>query len=84
MLKVIADRDVRSLGSQREGKEGKDMGVPMKASGEEKAQPIGSLQLALAPSSNDTWESMYRGLDIFSSPRLMGCSCGNGMVKEGL
>ena len=30
------------------------------------------------------WESRYEGLDIFSSLRLMGCSCGNGMVKGGL
>ena len=29
------------------------MGVPVKAFGEEKAQPVESSQLALAPSSND-------------------------------
>ena len=51
MLKIIADRDVRSSGSQREGKEGKDMGAPVTASREEEAQPARSSQLASTPSS---------------------------------
>ena len=51
--KIVSDRDVRSSGSQREGEQGKDMGAPMSASGEEEAQPAGSFQLASAPSSTD-------------------------------
>ena len=58
VLKVVADRDVGCLGSQREGKEGKDMGAPMKASGEEEVQLAGSSQLTSAPSSNDTISSV--------------------------
>ena len=42
VLKIVADRDVRSLGSQREGEQGKDMGAPLLASREEVAQPAGS------------------------------------------
>ena len=38
VLKIVADKDVTSLGSQREGEEGKDMGAPVTASGEEEAQ----------------------------------------------
>ena len=35
VLKIVADRDVRSLGSQQKGEEGRDMGAPLMASGEE-------------------------------------------------
>ena len=52
-MKIVADRDVQSSGSQREGEQGKDMGAPISASGEEVAQPAGSSQLASAPSSTD-------------------------------
>ena len=37
MLKVVADRDVKSSGSQREGEEGKDMGAPIMAFAKEEA-----------------------------------------------
>ena len=37
VLKIVADRDVRRSGSQREGELGKDMGAPMSASGEKEA-----------------------------------------------
>ena len=37
MLKIVADRDVRSSRSQWEGEEGKDMGAPLTASVEEQA-----------------------------------------------
>ena len=53
VLKIVANRDVRSSRSQREGEQGKDMGPPMSAFGEEVAQPAGSSQLASAPSSAD-------------------------------
>ena len=53
VLKIVADKDVRSSRSQREGEEGKDMRAPMTASREEEAQPVGSSQLASAPSSTD-------------------------------
>ena len=53
ILRIVADRDVRSLGSQREGKQVKDMGAPVSAFGEEEAQPAESSQLASAPSSAD-------------------------------
>ena len=58
VLKIVADRDVRSSGSQREGEQGKDMGGPLSASGEEVAQPAGSSQLASAPSSADAMPGM--------------------------
>ena len=51
MLKIVADKDVRSLGSQKEGEEGEDMGAPVTTFGKEKAQPTGSSHLAFAPSS---------------------------------
>ena len=76
MLKVIADRDVRSSRLQRERKAGKDMGAPVKAFEDKKAQSARLLQLALAPSSSNAIPSMeiqVQGLDIFSSLRLMGC-----------
>ena len=53
MLRIVADTDVRSSGSQREGKEGKDMGALVMAFGKEEAQSAGSFQLASAPSSTD-------------------------------
>ena len=53
VLKIIVDRDVRSSRSQREGKEGKDMGALVMASREDEAQPAGSLQLTFAPSSTN-------------------------------
>ena len=53
VLKIVANRDVRSSGSQREGEQGKDMGAPVLASGKDEAQPAGSSQLASAPSSAD-------------------------------
>ena len=53
VLKIIADKDVWSSGSQREGKQGKDMGAPMSASGEEEAQLAGSSQLTSVPSFAD-------------------------------
>ena len=53
VLKIVANRDVRSSGLQREGEQGKDMGAPVLASGEEEAQPTGSSQLASAPSFAD-------------------------------
>ena len=58
VLKIVADRGVLRSGSkrgghQREGDHGKDMGAPVLASGEEVDQPIGSSQLASAPSSVD-------------------------------
>ena len=51
VLKIVADRDVRSSGSQREGEQGKDMGAPVSAFGKEEAQPAGSSLLASTPSS---------------------------------
>ena len=53
VLKIVADTDVRSSGSQREGEQGKDMGASVSASGEEVVQPAGSSQFASAPSSAD-------------------------------
>ena len=55
VLKIIADRDVRSSGLQQEGR---DMGAPLTASGEEQAQPAGSSQIAYASSSNDAMLGM--------------------------
>ena len=40
--KVVADRDVRTSASQKEGEEGRDVGAPLTASGEVQAQPAGS------------------------------------------
>ena len=58
VLKIVADRGVPDLGSQRggdqrEGDHGNDMGAPVLASGKEVAQPAGSSQLNSAPSSAD-------------------------------
>ena len=52
------DKDVRSSGSQREDKEGKDIGAPVTASREELAQLVGSSQIASAPSSSDAMLGM--------------------------
>ena len=64
------------------------MGAPVLASGEEVAQPEGSSQLASAPSSADAMVGVgiqvRRTRYFFSSSRLMGCSCGNGLVRVGL
>ena len=97
ILKIVTDRGVLSSrsqrrgdqrrGDQREGEQGKDIGAPVLASGEKVAQPAGSSQLGSAPPPPmqcRAWESRYGGLDIFSSSRLMGCSCGNGLVRVGL
>ena len=53
MLKVVADRDVRTSASQQEGEEGRNEGAPLTASGEVQAEPAGSSQIACAPSSSD-------------------------------
>ena len=53
VLKVVADRDVRTSASQQKGEEGRNVGAPLTASGEVEAQPIGSSQIACAPSSSD-------------------------------
>ena len=37
VLKIVVDRGILSSGSQREGEQGKDMGAPVSASGEEAA-----------------------------------------------
>ena len=34
VLKVVADRDVKTSASQQEGEEGRDVGTPLTASGE--------------------------------------------------
>ena len=53
VLKVIADRVVRTSASQQEGEEGRNVGAPLIASEEVQAEPAGSLQIACAPSSSD-------------------------------
>ena len=58
MLKIIANRDVRSSGLQREGEEGKDMGVLVTDFGEKEAQPTGSSQIASVPSSSNAIPGM--------------------------
>ena len=58
VLKIVADRDVRSSGSQQEVEEGRDMGAPLTASEEEQAQLAGSSQIACAPSSSDAMPGM--------------------------
>ena len=63
VLKIIADRGILRSGSkrggdQREGDQGKDMGAPVLASGEEVDQPAGPSQLASAPSSVDAMAGM--------------------------
>ena len=58
VLKIVVDRDVRTSGSQQEGKEGRDVGASLTASGEVQAQPAGSSQIACAPSSSDAIPGM--------------------------
>ena len=53
VLKVVADRDVRTFALQQKGEEGRNMGAPLTASGEVQAQAASSLQIACAPSSSD-------------------------------
>ena len=53
VIKVVADRDVRTSASQQEGEEGRNVGAPLMASGEVQAEPAGSSQMACAPSSSD-------------------------------
>ena len=53
VLKVVADKDVKTSALQQEGEEGRDVGAPLTASGEVQAQPTGSSQIACAPSSSD-------------------------------
>ena len=53
VLKVVADRDVRTSTSQHEGEEGRNVGAPLTVSGEVQAESAGSLQIACAPSSSD-------------------------------
>ena len=53
VLKVVADRVVRTFASQQEGEEGMNMGAPLTASEEVQAEPAGSSQIACAPSSSD-------------------------------
>ena len=53
VLKVVADRVVRTSASQQEGEEGMNMGAPLTASKEVQAEPAGSSQIACAPSSSD-------------------------------
>ena len=53
VLKVVADRDVRTFASQQEGEDDTDVGAPLTASGEVQAQLAGSSQIACAPSSSD-------------------------------
>ena len=42
VLKVVADRDVKTSTSQQEGEEGRDLGAPLMVSGEVQAKPAGS------------------------------------------
>ena len=58
VLKVVADRDVKTSTSQQEGEEGRDVGAPLTASGEVQAQPIGLSQIACAPSPSDAIPSI--------------------------
>ena len=58
MLKVVADRDVRTSASQQEGEEGRNEGAPLTAFGEVQAEPAGSSQIACAPSSSDAIPSI--------------------------
>ena len=53
VLKVVADRDVKTSALQQEGEEGRDVGVPLTTSEEVKVQPSGLSQIACAPSSSD-------------------------------
>ena len=58
VLKVVADRDVKTSASQQEGEEGMNEGAPLTASGEVQAEPAGSSQIACAPSSSDAIPSI--------------------------
>ena len=58
MLKVVADRDVRTFALQQEGEECRNEGAPLTASGEVQAEPAGSSQIACAPSSSDAIPSI--------------------------
>ena len=58
VLKVVADRDVRTSTSQQEGEEGRNLGAPLTASGEVQAELAGSSQMACAPSSSDAIPSI--------------------------
>ena len=51
--KIVADRDVRTSASQKEGEEDRDVGAPLTASREVQAQPAGLSQIECAPSSSD-------------------------------
>ena len=53
VLKVVADRDVKTSTSQQEGEEGRDVGAPLTASEEVEAQLASSSQIACAPSFSD-------------------------------
>ena len=53
MRKVVADTDVKTSASQKEGEEGRNVGAPLTASGEVQAQSAGSSQIACSPSSSD-------------------------------
>ena len=53
VLKVVADRVVKTSASQQEGEEGWNVGAPLTVSGEVQAEPAGSSQIACAPSSTD-------------------------------
>ena len=53
VLKVVADRVVRTSASQQEGEEGMNVGAPLTASEEVQAELAGSSQIACAPSSSD-------------------------------
>ena len=67
MRKIVADRDVRTSASQKEGEEGRDMGAPLTASEDAQAQLAGSSQIACVPSSSDAipgigiqvWRTQY-------------------------
>ena len=56
--KIVADRDVKTSTSQKEGEEGRDVGAPLAASEEVQAQSIGSSQIVCAPSSSDAIPSI--------------------------
>ena len=53
VLKVVADRVVKTSASQQEGEEGRNVEAPLTTSKEVQAEPVGSSQIACAPSSTD-------------------------------
>ena len=53
VCKIIADRNIKTSTSQKEGEEGRDVGAPLTASREVQAQHADSSQIACAPSSSD-------------------------------